>query len=97
MQMPNDGLRDRPPSLREKENRNMPKYYFDLKFEDEAPALDEEGSYQTDLEAARLEAVNSLLDLAKELIETNAIAIVVRDDDGVIFEAMLNIEMKRLN
>jgi hypothetical protein len=80
---------------------DMPRYYFDLKFDAESPSHDEEGTMLADIPAAEIEAVRALCDFTKEAVSSEqdltSLAIIVRDVTGPVFEAVLNFEMKRLN
>ena len=80
---------------------DMPRYYFDLKFDGESPSHDEEGTILADIPAAEIEAVRALCDFTKEIVRSDQdltfLAIIIRDDTGPVLEAVLNFEMKRLN
>ena len=74
----------------------MPRYYFDMRHEDEI-ATDEEG-----LELATIEeAARSLADMARDAAQTHRnetrhpMAIEVRDDSGPVLQARFTFEVER--
>ena len=80
----------------------MPRYYFDLREGDEL-AVDEEGAELTNLQAVQMEAVRSLVDMARHTIWTKAdcifghpMAVEVRDENGPVLQAKFTFELERL-
>jgi hypothetical protein len=79
----------------------MPRYYFDLRDNDEL-AVDDEGLELSTLQAVQIEAARSLVDMAKHAIWTKAdtvfghrMAIEVRDGDGPVLQAKFTFELER--
>ena len=79
----------------------MPRYYFDLRDNDEL-AVDEEGMELPTLQAVQIEAARSLVHIAKHAIWTKAesvldhrMAIEVRDGDGPVLHAKFMFELER--
>jgi hypothetical protein len=75
----------------------MPRFHFDIR---NGPHFipDEEGLELSDLDAAKLEAANSLADLARDTKpdgHDTAITIEVRQDDDIVFCAGLNFTLGR--
>ena len=73
----------------------MPRYYFDIQ-ENDATATDEAGLELPDLQAAEIEAAQSLVDMAKNMppgLERHDLEIVVRTDDGPVFTAAFNYKL----
>jgi hypothetical protein len=80
----------------------MPRYYFDLRDNDEL-AVDDEGVELFTLQAVQIEAARSLVDMARQAIWTKAetildhrMAIEVRDEHGPVLQASLNGENSRV-
>ena len=79
----------------------MPRYYFDLRDNDEL-AVDDEGLELSTLQAVQIEAARSLVDMAKHAIWKKAdtilghrMAIEVRDGDGPVLQAKFTFELER--
>ncbi|MBR1127973.1 DUF6894 family protein [Bradyrhizobium iriomotense] len=80
----------------------MPRYYFDLRDEEEL-ALDEEGLELSGLRAAQVEAARSLADMAREAacssVPVNGrhrMAIEVRDISGPVMQVKFTFEVETL-
>jgi uncharacterized protein DUF6894 len=75
----------------------MRRYFFDIKLSN-AVAEDEEGIVLPNLEAVQREALRTLADMAKELIEFPAsMSVQVRDDAGSVMRARIVFEIERTN
>ena len=79
----------------------MPRYYFDLRENDEL-AVDEEGLDLPTLQAVQIEAARSLVDMARHAVWSRAdtilahrMAIEVRDDNGTVLQAKFTLEIDR--
>ena len=79
----------------------MPRYYFDMR-ENGALAVDREGLVLPSLQAVRMEAVRSLVDIAKEAIWATADSVLghrmvmeVRDANGPVLQAKFSFELER--
>ena len=75
----------------------MPRYYFDIRENDEI-VVDELGMDFPDLQAAAAEAAQSLTDMAKDFLpgtECYSLAIEVRNGDKPLFKAAIAYEFKR--
>ena len=79
----------------------MPRYYFDLRDNDEL-AVDDEGLELFTLQAVQIEAARSLVDMARQLIWTKAetvmghrMAIEVRDEHGPVLQAKFEFAPER--
>lgn len=75
----------------------MPRYYFDIRENDEF-VVDELGMDLPDLQAAAVEAAQSLTDMAKDLLpdsERYSLAIEVRNGNAPLFKAALAYEFRR--
>ena len=79
----------------------MPRYYFDLRDNDEL-AVDEEGLELPTVQAVQIEAARSLVDMAKHAIWTKAetvlghrMAIEVRDENGPVLRAKFTFELEQ--
>jgi hypothetical protein len=73
----------------------MPRYYFDIRENDEI-VVDELGMDFPDLQAAAIEAAQSLADMARDFLpgaECYSLAIEVRDDDKPLFKAAIAYEV----
>ncbi|MBB4367298.1 hypothetical protein GGD63_000067 [Bradyrhizobium sp. cir1] len=80
----------------------MPRYYFDLRDDDEL-ALDEEGLELSGLRAAQVEAAKSLADMARDeacssapVNGTRHMAIEVRDAGGPVMQVRFTFEVETL-
>ena len=76
----------------------MPRYYFDIR-DGDALFPDGEGMELDDQRAAEIEAAQALAGLAKDLSpldERHDMAIEVRSNEGLIFQAALIFEARRL-
>jgi hypothetical protein len=78
----------------------MPRYYFDLRDNDEL-AVDEEGMELPTLQAVQIETARSLVDIAKHAIWTKAesvlrhrMAIEVRNGTGPVLQARFTFELE---
>ena len=75
----------------------MPRYHFDIR-ENDGIAWDEEGWDLPDLEAAEIEAAQSLADMARDLppnAPRRSVAIEVRSNGRPLFKAALVYELAR--
>jgi hypothetical protein len=79
----------------------MPRYYFDIRDNDEL-AADDEGLDLPNLQAVQIEAARSLADMAKhavwekaETILGHRMAVEVRDDNGPVLQAKFTFELER--
>jgi hypothetical protein len=75
----------------------MPRYYFDIRENDEL-AVDEEGLELPDNRHAEIEAAQSLADMAKSMpggIDCHHMSIEVRTGAGALFRASLVYEATR--
>jgi hypothetical protein len=75
----------------------MPKYYFDIRENDEI-AVDELGMDLPDLRAAAVEAAQSLADMAKDVSPDSdcySLAIEVRYGDKPLFKTAIGYEFRR--
>ncbi|WP_439400304.1 DUF6894 family protein (plasmid) [Bradyrhizobium sp. PMVTL-01] len=80
----------------------MPRYYFDLR-DGTHLGRDEEGLDLPDMEAVQNEATRALSDLARDAIRATAalgvtrnLSIEVRDEQGLVMQARLQFDIKRL-
>jgi hypothetical protein len=78
----------------------MPRYYFDLREAHEL-AVDDEGLELPTLQAVQIEAVRSLVDMARHAVWTRAetltghrMAIEVRDTAGQVLQARFTFELE---
>jgi hypothetical protein len=78
----------------------MPRYYFDLREADEL-AVDDEGLELPTLQAVRIEAARSLVDMARHAVWTKTetltghrMAIEVRDTTGPVLQARFTFELE---
>lgn len=78
----------------------MPRYYFDLR-DKAGTALDEEGIYLRDIEAAQDEAARSLGGMARDAVTTvdgsgaEQMEIEVRDESGPVMSVRFAFEISR--
>jgi hypothetical protein len=76
----------------------MPRYYFDMRHEDEI-ATDEEGLELATIESVQEEAARSLADMARDTVHRDGkkcpMAIEVRDDHGPVLQARFTFEIER--
>jgi hypothetical protein len=85
----------------------MPRYYFDMRHEDEI-ATDEEGLELASIESVQEEAARSLADMARDTVHRDGkrdtvhrdgkkrpMAIEVRDDHGPVLQARFTFEIER--
>jgi hypothetical protein len=79
----------------------MPRYYFDVRDNDEL-AIDEEGLVLPTLQAVQIEAARSLVDIAKyavwekaETVLGHRMAVEVRDDNGPVLQAKFTFELEK--
>ena len=75
----------------------MPRYYFDIREYDEL-ATDEVGLELPDLQAAEIEAAQSLADMSRNLppaLDRHDVEIAVRTDDGPVFSAAFTYKLTR--
>lgn len=78
----------------------MPRYYFDMRHEDEI-ATDEEGLELPTIESVQEEAARSLADMARDAVQSHRdgtrrpMAIEVRDDNGPVLQARFTFEVER--
>lgn len=79
----------------------MPRYYFDLRDNDEL-AVDDEGVELFTLQAVQIEAARSLVDMARQAIWTKTETILghwmvveVRDEHGPVLQAKFEFELER--
>jgi len=74
----------------------MARYFFDIY--DDMVVLDDAGIELPDLDAARLEAVTAVCEIAKEIIPHDGpskdIKVKVRDERGVVLTAMINFTVR---
>jgi hypothetical protein len=79
----------------------MRRYYFDLKFEGQNASHDEEGMQLPHVEAAQTEAARTLCDFARAMMKgkqhLTTLAVIVRDDDGLVLKADINFKIMRLH
>ena len=78
----------------------MPRYYFDLREADEL-AVDDEGLELPTLQAVRIEAARSLVDMARHAVWTKTetptghrMAIEVRNTTGPVLQARFTFELE---
>lgn len=78
----------------------MPRYYFDMRHEDEI-ATDEEGLELPTIESVQEEAARSLADMARDAVQSHRdvtrrpMVIEVRDDSGPVLQARFTFEFER--
>ena len=78
----------------------MPRYYFDMRHEDEI-ATDEEGLELPTIESVQEEAARSLADMARDAVRSHRdvtrrpMVIEVRDDSGPVLQARFTFEVER--
>ena len=75
----------------------MPHYFFDIQ-ENGETAADEVGMELADLQAAEIEAAQSLADVAKNIppgLDRHDIEIAVRTDEGPLFKAAFIYQLTR--
>jgi hypothetical protein len=78
----------------------MPRYYFDMRHEDEI-ATDEEGLELPTIESVQEEAARSLADMARDAVQSHRdvtrrpMVIEVRDDSGPVLQARFTFEVER--
>jgi hypothetical protein len=73
----------------------MPRYYFDIR-DGASLCEDVEGRDLADVKAAEVETAETLVEIAREVApfeENQQIAIEVRTDEGLLFKAILSIEV----
>jgi hypothetical protein len=75
----------------------MPRYFFDIR-DNDGTATDEVGMELSGLQAAEIEAAQSLADLAKNMApgdERHDVEIAVRTDKGPLFKAAFVYQLTR--